>query len=78
MVLQIIKTLSFMVLMTLCLALTVGIAVQEDKSTEDFHAVRRTRFLDPKDYTKEGIQRKLTIAGTLLFFGISAVLAAIL
>lgn len=78
MVLQIIKTLSFMVLMTLCLALTVGIAVQEDKSTEDFHAVRRTHFLDLKDYTKEGIQRKLTIAGTLLFFGISAVLAAIL
>lgn len=77
MITTVFKTLAYMIMMTICLILIVIIVTQEDKSTEDFHAVRRTRFFDPKDSTKEGIQRKLTIVETISFFVLAVILSVI-
>ena len=74
----IVTTMLYMLLMTLCLILIVTIVTQEDKSTEDFHAVRRTKFLDLTDHTKDGIQRKLSILLVVIFFGLSTCMSAFL
>lgn len=72
---DILKTIAYLISMTLCIALVCGITTLEDKTTEDFHAVRRTKFIDLSDHTKEGIQRKLIFVGVILFFVGSALLA---